>query len=84
MFVDIKLHTRWKCYHNLRSGELHCSVSGDALFSMGSLLTASADQLADWNLNIVNPCTWSKIICNSNSEVTSVYVALKMYHLINI
>lgn len=47
-------------------------AQGDALFSLRSSLNASADQLGDWNQNLVNPCTWSKIICNSNSEVTSV------------
>ena len=48
------------------------STSGDALFAMKNDLNASADQLADWNPNQVNPCTWPKIICDSGNNVISV------------
>ncbi|KAM7529294.1 hypothetical protein LguiB_032704 [Lonicera macranthoides] len=45
---------------------------GDALISLRSSLNASANQLTDWNLNQVNPCTWSKVICDPNNKVISV------------
>lgn len=44
----------------------------DALYQLKSSLKASSDQLTDWNRNQVNPCTWSKIICDTNNQVTSV------------
>lgn len=47
-------------------------AQGDALFALRSSLNASATQLADWNQNQVNPCTWSKIICDPNNQVTTV------------
>ncbi|KAF3627888.1 putative LRR receptor-like serine/threonine-protein kinase [Capsicum annuum] len=45
---------------------------GDALFALRSSLNASSDQLPDWNQNQVNPCTWSKITCDDNSNVLMV------------
>lgn len=45
---------------------------GDALFALKSSLNASNDQLSDWNQNQVNPCTWSKITCDDNSNVLMV------------
>ncbi|CAK9163259.1 unnamed protein product, partial [Ilex paraguariensis] len=47
-------------------------MGGDALFSLRSSLNASTSQLMDWNQNQVNPCTWSKVFCDSNSNVISV------------
>ncbi|XP_052188960.1 probable LRR receptor-like serine/threonine-protein kinase At5g10290 isoform X2 [Diospyros lotus] len=47
-------------------------AQGDALFAMKNDLNASADQLADWNPNQVNPCTWPKIICDNGNNVISV------------
>ena len=49
-----------------------CSVSGDALFALKNSLKASPAQLADWNQNQVNPCTWSNVQCDSNNNVTRV------------
>ncbi|WMV53345.1 hypothetical protein MTR67_046730 [Solanum verrucosum] len=55
---------------------LYSSVSpdqqGDALFELKRSLNASNDQLSDWNQNQVNPCTWSKITCDDNSNVLMV------------
>lgn len=47
-------------------------AQGDALYALRSSLNASDDQLKDWNRNLVNPCTWSKVICDSSSNVTTV------------
>ncbi|XP_038702060.1 probable LRR receptor-like serine/threonine-protein kinase At5g10290 [Tripterygium wilfordii] len=41
---------------------------GDALNALKLSLNASPNQLTDWNPNLVNPCTWSNVICNSNSN----------------
>lgn len=56
------------CLHSFVSPD----AQGDALFAMKNDLNASADQLADWNPNQVNPCTWPKIICDSGNNVISV------------
>ncbi|KAK1441284.1 hypothetical protein QVD17_07130 [Tagetes erecta] len=56
-------------------GNLHLAApdaQGDALFDLRSSLKASPDQLADWNQNQVNPCTWSKVSCDANNNVFSV------------
>ncbi|XP_027078299.1 probable LRR receptor-like serine/threonine-protein kinase At5g10290 [Coffea eugenioides] len=45
---------------------------GEALYALRSSLNASSSQLADWNQNQVNPCTWSKVICDNNYKVTTV------------
>lgn len=45
---------------------------GEALYALRTSLNASAKQLSDWNPNLVNPCTWSNVICDSNNNVTSV------------
>ncbi|XP_043722580.1 probable LRR receptor-like serine/threonine-protein kinase At5g10290 [Telopea speciosissima] len=45
---------------------------GDALNALKISLNASASQLYDWNPNLVNPCTWSHVTCDSNNHVTSV------------
>ncbi|XP_051140782.1 probable LRR receptor-like serine/threonine-protein kinase At5g10290 isoform X1 [Andrographis paniculata] len=47
-------------------------AQGEALWSLRSSLNASGDQLKDWNRNLVNPCTWSKVICDSSNNVTTV------------
>ncbi|XP_042040068.1 probable LRR receptor-like serine/threonine-protein kinase At5g10290 isoform X2 [Salvia splendens] len=47
-------------------------AQGDALYALRKSLNASDNQLADWNSDQVNPCTWSKITCNSNNDVISV------------
>lgn len=47
-------------------------AQGDALFDLRNSLKASPDQLTDWNQNQVNPCTWSKVGCDSNNNVISV------------
>lgn len=56
---------------NLRTFVLP-DAQGDALFHLRTSLNASSDQLTDWNQNQVNPCTWSKVICDNNNQVTSV------------
>ncbi|THG22473.1 hypothetical protein TEA_002241 [Camellia sinensis var. sinensis] len=48
------------------------SVSGDALIALKDALNASTDQLKNWNQNQVNPCTWTKVTCDSNYNVTLV------------
>ncbi|KAF3439324.1 hypothetical protein FNV43_RR17601 [Rhamnella rubrinervis] len=45
---------------------------GDALFALKTSLNASLSQLKDWNPNQVNPCTWSNVNCDANSNVISV------------
>ncbi|KAK9096593.1 hypothetical protein Sjap_022090 [Stephania japonica] len=45
---------------------------GDALFALKSSLKASPSQLRDWNRDQVTPCTWSNVICDAGSHVTSV------------
>ncbi|KAG6392752.1 hypothetical protein SASPL_146978 [Salvia splendens] len=47
-------------------------AQGDALFALRTSLKASSNQLIDWNQNQVNPCTWSKVICDSTNNVTTV------------
>ncbi|KAL7143967.1 hypothetical protein ABFS83_08G227200 [Erythranthe nasuta] len=47
-------------------------AQGDALYSLKMSLNASNHQLTDWNQNQVNPCTWSKVICDSTNNVTTV------------
>ncbi|KAK7247408.1 hypothetical protein RIF29_42291 [Crotalaria pallida] len=49
---------------------------GDALYALRSSLNASANQLTDWNQNQVNPCTWSRVYCDSNNNVAQVSLAL--------
>lgn len=47
------------------------NTQGDALYALKTSLNASSNQLMDWNQNQVNPCTWSKVICdNSNNVIT--------------
>ncbi|GAA0146029.1 transmembrane signal receptor [Lithospermum erythrorhizon] len=45
---------------------------GDVLVTMKDSLNASGTQLTDWNPNQVNPCTWSKIICDGDNNVVSI------------
>ncbi|KAI0507627.1 hypothetical protein KFK09_013753 [Dendrobium nobile] len=45
---------------------------GDALIDMKTKLNASSNQLADWNQNQVNPCTWNSVICDGNNKVIQV------------
>ncbi|PIN09931.1 Serine/threonine protein kinase [Handroanthus impetiginosus] len=47
-------------------------AQGDALYALKLSLNASSNQLMDWNQNQVNPCTWSKVICDSSNNVTTV------------
>ncbi|WVZ22211.1 hypothetical protein V8G54_000755 [Vigna mungo] len=50
-------------------------TQGDALYALKSSLNASAHQLTDWNQNQVNPCTWSRVYCDSNNNVIQVSLA---------
>ncbi|XP_022774983.1 probable LRR receptor-like serine/threonine-protein kinase At5g10290 isoform X3 [Durio zibethinus] len=45
---------------------------GDALHALRSSLNASADQLPNWNPNLVSPCTWLNVMCDSSHNVISV------------
>ncbi|KAL0462218.1 UNVERIFIED_CONTAM: putative LRR receptor-like serine/threonine-protein kinase [Sesamum latifolium] len=45
-------------------------AQGDALYALKISLNASSNQLTDWNQNQVNPCTWSKVICDGNNVTT--------------
>ncbi|KAL6583102.1 hypothetical protein OROMI_005180 [Orobanche minor] len=49
-------------------------AQGDALYALKISLNASGNQLTDWNQNLVNPCTWSKVLCNG-SNVTTVMLS---------
>ncbi|KAH9605014.1 hypothetical protein KSS87_008569 [Heliosperma pusillum] len=47
---------------------LPCNMAdfqGKALYALKLSLNASSSQLADWNPNLVSPCTWSNVMCNS-------------------
>ncbi|XP_014508994.1 probable LRR receptor-like serine/threonine-protein kinase At5g10290 isoform X1 [Vigna radiata var. radiata] len=50
-------------------------TQGDALYALKTSLNASAHQLTDWNQNQVNPCTWSRVYCDSNNNVIQVSLA---------
>lgn len=45
-------------------------AQGDALIALKDSLNASSGQLKDWNPNLVNPCTWSKVICDGSIVTT--------------
>ncbi|KAK6125787.1 hypothetical protein DH2020_040467 [Rehmannia glutinosa] len=47
-------------------------AQGDALYALKTSLNASSNQLTDWNQDQVNPCTWSKVICDGSNNVTTV------------
>lgn len=54
-----------------------CSIAeansqGDALYDLKSTLHAAPNQLADWNQDQVNPCTWNSVSCDVNSNVVQV------------
>ncbi|GAU19114.1 hypothetical protein TSUD_79370 [Trifolium subterraneum] len=49
---------------------------GDALIELRKSLNASGQQLNDWNENQVNPCTWSRVNCDLNSNVIQVSLAM--------
>lgn len=46
--------------------------SGDALYDLKVKLNAYGNQLADWNQDQVNPCTWNSVSCDSNNNVVTV------------
>ena len=48
------------------------SISGDALYALKTSLKATGNQLKDWNINQVNPCTWPNVGCDANNNVVSV------------
>lgn len=62
--------------HNFQALKSNKEVSfvqlGDALYDMKLKLNASGSQLADWNQNQVNPCTWNSVICDNNNNVVQV------------
>jgi len=45
---------------------------GDALYDLKVKLNATGNQLADWNQDQVNPCTWNSVSCDSNNNVVQV------------
>ncbi|XP_038983263.1 LRR receptor kinase SERK2 isoform X1 [Phoenix dactylifera] len=45
---------------------------GDALIDMKLKLNATGSQLADWNQNQVNPCTWGSVFCDNSNNVIQV------------
>ncbi|KAL6552160.1 hypothetical protein OROGR_008314 [Orobanche gracilis] len=47
-------------------------AQGDALYALKISLNASSNQLTDWNQNLVNPCTWSKVLCDGSNVTTDV------------
>ncbi|XP_050879113.1 probable LRR receptor-like serine/threonine-protein kinase At5g10290 isoform X2 [Lathyrus oleraceus] len=47
----------------------------DALYALKLSLNASPSQLTNWNKNQVNPCTWSNVYCDQNSNVVQVSLA---------
>lgn len=51
---------------------VNSDYQGDALFALRTSLNASSSQLADWNENQVNPCTWTNVLCDPAYNVKSV------------
>ncbi|MED6131523.1 hypothetical protein PIB30_010573 [Stylosanthes scabra] len=51
-------------------------AQGDALYALKQSLNASSNQLTDWNVNQVNPCTWSRVNCDPSYNVIQVSLAL--------
>ncbi|GMI67941.1 hypothetical protein like AT5G10290 [Hibiscus trionum] len=49
---------------------------GDALIALKSSLRASADQLKDWNQNLVSPCTWTNVKCDPSNNKYVISVSL--------
>ncbi|KAL6558817.1 hypothetical protein OROMI_019167 [Orobanche minor] len=47
-------------------------AQGEALYALRTSINASSNQLTDWYRTQVNPCTWSKVRCDSNNNVISV------------
>ncbi|XP_073265435.1 probable LRR receptor-like serine/threonine-protein kinase At5g10290 isoform X1 [Populus alba] len=45
---------------------------GDALIALKLSMNVPNNQLTDWNQNLVNPCTWTNVICDKSSNVFSV------------
>ncbi|KAF7135742.1 hypothetical protein RHSIM_Rhsim08G0011300 [Rhododendron simsii] len=71
MFFGLKLVFRvliLACLHSFVSSD----AQGDALIALKASLNATANQLSDWNQNMVNPCTWTKVTCDDNNNVISV------------
>uniref|UniRef100_A0A2P2M4K0 LRR-RLK n=1 Tax=Rhizophora mucronata TaxID=61149 RepID=A0A2P2M4K0_RHIMU len=56
------------CFHSIVLSDFQ----GDALYALKTSIGAPANQLTDWNTNLVNPCTWSNVFCDNNYFVTSV------------
>ncbi|KAL7150212.1 hypothetical protein ABFS83_05G095500 [Erythranthe nasuta] len=50
-------------------------AQGNALYSLRTSLGAAINQLTDWNPDLVNPCTWSKITCDTNNNVITVAIS---------
>ncbi|KAF7839940.1 putative LRR receptor-like serine/threonine-protein kinase [Senna tora] len=48
---------------------------GDALYALKISLNATGNELADWNSDQVNPCTWSRVYCDQNYRVVQVQLA---------
>lgn len=45
---------------------------GDALYDLKITLHAGPNQLADWNQDQVDPCTWNSVSCDNNKNVIQV------------
>lgn len=45
---------------------------GDALFALRKSLKDPDNVLESWDPNLVSPCTWFHITCNSDNHVTRV------------
>ncbi|CAN1761485.1 Probable LRR receptor-like serine/threonine-protein kinase At5g10290 [Linum perenne] len=57
------------------AGLFSCALSdyqADALSDLKLSMKPPAYQLNDWNPNLVNPCTWSNVICDNDNNVISV------------
>ncbi|XP_019172203.1 PREDICTED: probable LRR receptor-like serine/threonine-protein kinase At5g10290 [Ipomoea nil] len=48
---------------------------GEALYELKVSLNASNNQLPNWDRNQVDPCTWFKIRCDENKDVTMVLLS---------
>ncbi|KAK4764371.1 hypothetical protein SAY87_013809 [Trapa incisa] len=49
---------------------VHGNSEGDSLYALRRSLSDPNGVLQSWNPNLVNPCTWFHITCDSNGHVT--------------
>ncbi|GFP83691.1 probable LRR receptor-like serine/threonine-protein kinase at5g10290 [Phtheirospermum japonicum] len=66
----VLIHLSWRIRVSQGDNSFLGTFSGDALYALKISLNASSNQLTDWNQNQVNPCTWSKVLCDGSNVTT--------------